>query len=250
MPLKNPIIIILALYLFIGNNTLTECVCAKNNYKVGERMIYAIKWNGIRIGVDIVELDEITKIRSQNAYRVVSQTFTQGVVNAIFSVKDRVETYIDTETLLPMLYKKDINEGKYHKKADYEFDQNNGIVNTLSERYEISKGVQDPLSILGYFRTLDIKLNDIIEIKYFSGTEVDILKVSVIRKELIKTPVGDFNTNVVTLSVGKKERNYLKNKVNLWIWFTDDDRKIPVFIKCSTTYGNITGTLIDYVEGE
>lgn len=250
MPIKNYVIIIIIFLLFAGNNRFTEGLYAKNIFKAGERMIYALKWNNIRIGVDIVELDEIKKIRLQNAYHVISETHTQGLVNSIFSVNDRVETFIDTATLFPITYKKDINEGKYHKKAVYEFNHNTGIVETPSGRYEISRGVQDPLSILAYFRSLDIKINDIIEIKYFSGIDTRILKVNVVRKEFIKTPAGDFITNVVTFAVGKQERNYLKNQVNLWIWFTDDDRKIPVFAKCNTSFGPVTGTLIDYFEGE
>ncbi|MEW6088992.1 MAG: DUF3108 domain-containing protein [bacterium] len=250
MPFKKSSIIFLMVYLFTGNGVIVKDVYAKNIFKIGERMIYALEWNGIRIGVNILELEEIEKIKTKDAYNIISKTYTQGFINIFFRVKDRVETFVDTETNFPLLYKKDINEGKYHKKAVYEFNHNNGTVETPGGRYEIQRGIQDPLSILAYFRSLDIKLNDIIDIKYFSGTETRNLRVNVIRKEVVKTPLGDFKANVVAFSVGKQERNYLKTQVNLWVWFTDDDKKIPVFAKCNTSFGPVTGTLIDYLEGE
>lgn len=229
---------------------IVSSVYAKDIHKVGERMMYAVKWNNIRVGVSTVELVGIEKIKTKSAYHFVSQTWTQGIVNIIFRVKDRVETFIDTKTHYPLLYKKDINEGKYHKKAVYEFNHDDGMVNTPSGPYAIPVGTQDPLSILAYFRSLDIKVNDVIDAKYFADTETRNLRVSVTKKEIVRTPLGEFRTNVVGFSVGREERTYLKTQVSLWLWFTDDDRKIPVFAKCNTQFGAVTGTLIDYVEGK
>ncbi|MFH1288071.1 MAG: DUF3108 domain-containing protein [bacterium] len=250
MTIKKILIIFLTVYFFTGNNKIVNSVYAKDILKVGERMIYALKWNSIRVGANIVELEGIEKIKTNDTYHVVSQTYTQGIVNIFFRVKDRVETFIDTETYCPLLYKKDIREGNYRRKAVYEFNHNDGTVDTLDGRYAIPKGVQDPLSILAYFRSLDIKVGDTINTEYFSGSETRNLWIKVIKKEIVNTPLGDFNTNVVSFSVGKQERSYLKTQVNLWVWFTDDDKKIPIFAKCNTSFGVITGTLIDYVEGE
>ncbi len=226
---RKVLIIFFAVYFLVGNDKVVRSICAKDIFKTGERMIYALKWNNIRVGINIVELEEIKKIKTSDAYHVVSQTYTQGIVNIIFRVKDRVETFIDTKTYYPLLYKKDISEGSYSNKAVYEFNHDDGIVDAPSGRYAILRGIQDPLSILAYFRSLDIKINDIIDLKYFSGTETKNLRVNVIKKEVVKTPLGDFNANVVSFSVGKQERSYLKTQVNMWIWFTDDDKKIPVF---------------------
>ena len=57
------------------------------------------------------------------------------------------------------------------------------------------------------------------------------------RKQKVKTPLGAFKTIRVqpTAAAG-----VVKNRGNIWIWYTDDDRHLPVQMRARLFWGTIT----------
>ncbi len=61
-----------------------------------------------------------------------------------------------------------------------------------------------------------------------------------VRREVLTTPAGRFNTVVIepkmsSAGVDRDER--------LWIWYSDDERRLPVRIRTEVNFGAITATL-------
>ena len=56
-------------------------------------------------------------------------------------------------------------------------------------------------------------------------------------KEEIKTPAGTFQTIRVQPTA---EEGVVKNRGNIWIWYTDDARHMPVQIRARLFWGTIT----------
>lgn len=104
--------------------------------------------------------------------------------------------------------------------------------------------VQDVLSVLYYFRTLPIKVGQNRQIVTNSGSHVYSLGVEVKRKEKITTAVGTFDTYLVIPHL--KYGGIFKSKGNLYMWITDDERRIPVLMKSNLIIGPITASLIEY----
>ena len=63
------------------------------------------------------------------------------------------------------------------------------------------------------------------------------MTVSLLRHEEIKTTLGSFKTLRVqpTAAAG-----VVKNRGNIWIWYTDDDRHLPVQMRARLFWGTIT----------
>ncbi len=56
-------------------------------------------------------------------------------------------------------------------------------------------------------------------------------------KEQIKTPAGTFQT----IRVGPEgDSGMLKNRGRIWIWYTDDDRHLPVQMRAKLFWGTLT----------
>src|ERR1700757_5450305 len=56
-------------------------------------------------------------------------------------------------------------------------------------------------------------------------------------KEEIKTPAGTFQTVRVEPTA---DEGVVKNRGNIWVWYTDDARRIPVQIRAHLFWGTIT----------
>jgi hypothetical protein len=56
-------------------------------------------------------------------------------------------------------------------------------------------------------------------------------------KEEIKTPVGTFKTIRVQPTA---DAGVVKNRGNIWIWYTDDEKHLPVQMRARLFWGTIT----------
>ena len=62
-------------------------------------------------------------------------------------------------------------------------------------------------------------------------------------KEEIKTPAGVFQTIRVEPTA---DEGIVKNRGNIWVWYTDDARHMPVQIRAHLFWGTITARLQSY----
>ena len=60
-------------------------------------------------------------------------------------------------------------------------------------------------------------------------------------REVIKTPLGTFKTIRVQPTA---DAGVVKNRGNIWIWYTDDDRHLPVQMRARLFWGTITFRLV------
>jgi hypothetical protein len=78
---------------------------------------------------------------------------------------------------------------------------------------------------------------DIFDCKKLWNTEVKVL-----RREEIETPLGKFRTVVIKPLL--KSEGIFARTGDMYIWLTDDDRRIPVLMKSKVKIGSITATLV------
>jgi hypothetical protein len=68
------------------------------------------------------------------------------------------------------------------------------------------------------------------------------LEVQILRKEKIKTKLGVFDTIVIKPLM--KSEGTFNRKGDMYIWLTDDEKRIPVKLKTKIVVGHITATLV------
>jgi len=78
---------------------------------------------------------------------------------------------------------------------------------------------------------------DIFDCKTLWNTEVKVL-----RREEIETQLGKFKT-VVIQPILKSEGIFARSG-DMYIWLTDDERRIPVLMKSKVKIGSIAATLV------
>lgn len=215
-------------------------------FTVGEKLTFAVQYGSITAGYATMSLTEVLAESGRPVYHLVAQARTHPFFNKIFSVDDRIESYIDVDYLFPWRYEKHLHEGSYKADAVYRFDQRAGkmLEPDKGKAEDMPIGSQDVLSCFYFFRTMDMTV----------GTEQTIhvsaddmksyeLKVDVLRKERVSSLAGDFDCVVVQPHL--KFQGVFQQKGEVFVWITDDERRIPVKVKSKIAIGSININLQD-----
>ncbi|MEW6088131.1 MAG: DUF3108 domain-containing protein [bacterium] len=218
----------------------------KDVFYKGEKLVYDVTWKGIKVGENIIYIKGRAEIGGHKTYHIVSETASKGIAELFFRVRDKEETFIDSETYYPWYYKKDINEGSHHNKGEYIFDGGRETVVTPGGKYSIPSGCHDPLSVLIYCGFLKIEKGEDILLNYVTDKGIRTINGKVLREETVSVPPGRFKTKVVEFKLKSGNPNQLRLSSSTLLWFADKNRSLPVLVKFKTKYGYVKCVLKDY----
>lgn len=202
----------------------------------------------INAGEAVIQvMDEKKIIGSRSMYHVVGLGYTNSTFDLFFKVRDRYESYIDEEAIVPWIFIRRANEGGYIINQDYIFSHYRNTVDANGKKFDVPDGVQDMLSAFYYARTLDFsnaKEGQIYEFPCFVDNEVWPLKIKYVGKETIKSDVGKvrcikFRPVVQTGRIFKKEED-------LTAYISDDKNRIPIRAEAKILVGSIKMDLTEY----
>lgn len=223
-------------------------------FEIGEKLTYEISWSNIlQAGSAVMEVREAPRTDGRRAYHLVSKAASSGLVSKFYKVSDTVESVIDAEELCSLSFRLDQRHGKRKKKRDMLFDHDRGIAHVFSdgkeENYTIPEDVQDALSALYYVRARpEFSVEKPIIVNVHEDGKTWSVEVQTLGREKIKTPLGKFNT--IKLKTYPRYEGVFQNKGEIYIWLTDDERKIPVLMRSTISIGSIVSTLVDLRKGD
>ena len=217
----------------------------------GERLEFSINWMGVTAGTAVMEIRPSVLIGDNKAFPIISIARSSDLISHFFPVEDRIETYLDTDSHLPVLMKIHQQEGNRVKDRSVSYDQKNKkavqVEEGKEESFEMDPNAQDALSVLYYFRGMTFPPDGQSAIvKVYEGGKNWDLEIKIIGKEAIETPAGNFNT-VKAVVMAKYEGIFL-NKGDITVWFTDDKRHTPVQMKTRVVIGSVTALLVSMEE--
>lgn len=218
-------------------------------FKIGEKLTYRLHYGFVDAGEATVEVKATDYTRlGREFFHVVGKGRSLGAFSWFFKVKDRYESYMDQESLMPWRFVRRIEEGKYKKSQDYVFYQHRKAVdNGQGQVYEIPVGAQDMISSFFYARTLDfthIQEGDTFVIQTFMDDELFDLKVKFLGKETVSLRKGKFRCMKFVPVV--QEGRIFKDSEDLQVWITDDENKIPILAKANLMVGSIKMEVVKY----
>lgn len=191
--------------------------------------------------------------KNKEAFHVLGEGKTSGLVGLFFKVKDDYQTYFYKESLKPYRFIRKINEGGYTKDKEILFNHetNEAVVKNFKKNteqtYTVDNNIQDMLSALYYLRNLDLNnlaLNEEIELKLFFDQETYLFKLRYLGKEVIKTKFGHINSMIFRPIV--QSGRVFKEEESVTIWVSDDKNKIPLRIKASLAVGSLRADLDEF----
>jgi hypothetical protein len=158
----------------------------------------------------------------------------------IYRVRDRYESYIDTLTMKPVRFARDVHEGRTRKLEKIVFDHESKTATTDSGVYKMPDCIQDVLSSIYFARNIDFnqyKKGDRIHFNLFLENEVHPLYIRYLGKEKIKTRYGSFNA--IKFKPLLVEGTIFSGGEKMTVWVSDDGNRIPLRIQSEILIGSV-----------
>lgn len=211
-------------------------------FKEGEVITYRLHYGFLNAGVAVLEVKpDIIEVNGRKVYHIVGTGYTIGSAEWFFKVRDRYETYLDKDAMLPWLFVRRVDEGGYKFSQDYAFNHYTNKVDIGNgEKFDVPPGVQDMVSAFYTARNLDFKnakKGDVYTIDCFVDKELWPLKMRFIGREEIKTDMGKFKA-LKFRPIVQKGRVFKKEE-DMSVWVSDDDNHIVLRAQADILIGSV-----------
>ncbi len=222
-------------------------------FGVGERLRYYMEFSFVKAGMSEMSLVGVEDVEGRPAYHFSSRVKSTKGIDFIYKVRDYVESWFDVGGLYSQRYERNINEGSYHSRKYFDYNHDTGWVAISNENGP--KGITPALpythniiSALFWVRAQDLEENTELVIPVHDLDVQYPLTVKVYEKETIKVPAGEFHCIKVEPVITSE--GLFKKAGRVFVWITDDERRIPVRMSTKIPVGTIDGNLVEYRLGE
>jgi hypothetical protein len=243
--------IAMALSIFCGHAIAQNDFCNTHNtsFKDGEKLTFHVYYNLNFVWINAGNAEFNINSEAMDGHKAFHITATGNTAKSyvFFKVRDKYDTYIDKETMLPLRFLRDVSEGGFKFKQDVTFNHRKGIATCHDSVYKIPKCTQDVLSAIFYARNIDYsKYNpgDKIPFNMFLDDKVYSLYIKYIGKEQIKTKMGVYKAiKIAPLLI---QGTIFSGGEKMTIWVSDDDNHLPLRVNSPILVGSIKVDLMDY----
>lgn len=215
-------------------------------FRPGEKIVYTLRYMGLPAGKGIISVEEIKNYNDSEVYVISGKARTSDFISLFFEAEGTITSYMD-KNKLHSLYFAEESQSSGHRKNQkvVTFDQKNLFLEVDGEKIRILPDTQDPLSAFYFLRLIDYE-------KIKSGYEINIktrkrdrtLFVKVKSKEVLKTPFGELPAIKVFLHL-EPVKATSRHEISGFVWFSDDEKRIPLRVELKTKAGPATLLLYD-----
>ncbi len=214
----------------------------------GETLVYDVSWSKIiSAGVATMEIKGEMMPDGREVIRFIVTGHSVGLIDKMFPVDDTVQSVFDPRLMQSLSYSLRESFGRKKRLRVVEFDhEQKKAVSRLNEdppeTVAIPDPVQDGLSALYYLRTKeDFTIGKHFDIDVLDSGKIWTVEIHILSREKVQTPVGKFDA--IKVKTYPKYKGVFQNKGEVFIWLTDDSRKIPVLMKSKLAFGSFVFNL-------
>lgn len=217
-------------------------------FQLPEILNYDLTWTGIKAGEASLEIRD-----SGEEVKILSTARSAKWVSVFYTVNDVVESRLAKNRKpgligQPLNYRLNIREGRHRKNKEVIFDETNlkaiyiDYLDKERKEFDLPFPIFDPISSFYQLRTMNLEVGKSVYVTVFDSKKVWNVEVQVLRKERVEVPAGEFNTIVVKPLM--KSEGIFSRKGEIYIWLTDDEKRIPVMLKTKVKIGSVNATLV------
>lgn len=219
----------------------------------GERFVYDVLLNDTRVGKGVMKVEEKTTFEGREVYHLVSELKSNRFFSFFVPINDRIESYMDIKELDSRRIEIRKERRRKTEEKVVTFDQIGHRAvqrkNNEEEIFVIPPRVQDSLSSLYFFRTQPPpEEGEAMTIDIHENEKNGKLEVRSLSRERVRTPAGTFDT--IKIQTALPQVGALSNNGTVFIWFTDDEKRVPVLMQTESKRGTITLLLSSRQDGE
>jgi len=211
-----------------------------------QTLTYTVDWRVFSAGTAVIHFEE-----AGDREKLSADANTVGAINMLFHASDHFQSNFDRAKGCTYQFDKQTVEGKRQinstLKMDYAqgksiFDEKN-LVNGQSKHVEsaIPSCMTDLLTGVFYASSQPLEIGHNFAMPVVDAMHNVPVTMKVEAREVVKTALGTFKTIRVQPTA---DSGVVKNRGNIWIWYTDDDRHLPVQMRARLFWGTITFRLV------
>jgi hypothetical protein len=216
-------------------STASHILPPSSNYRFpsGEKLTYSVQWHMLNAGVVAILMQ-----RSGSKEHLTSTADSAGLANKLFHVHDIFDADIDARSFCTQEISKHNEEGSRrmdrriyfdypHAKSQVD-DKDLKTGKQKHSEFDIPPCVSDVVSGFFYARSLPLQVGFSHVFPVNDGGKTTDVKIDVEGREKVKGPTGEFQTLRVK---AEPISGPMSGKGEIWVWLTDDERRVPVQMK-------------------
>jgi Protein of unknown function (DUF3108) len=203
---------------------------------------YAVDWRVFPAATAVLHLEE-----DGPREHLTANADTLGAINLLFHVSDKFQSTFDREKGCTTEFDKQTVEGRRQITSTLKLDYAEGksildeknLTTGQTKRLEagIPPCVTDLLTGVFYASSQTMTVGKSFDMPVSDPLKTVTVTMKVEGREELKLPAGTFKTVRVEPTA---DAGVVKNRGQIWIWYTDDDRHFPVQMRARSFWGTIT----------
>ncbi|MBC7886509.1 MAG: DUF3108 domain-containing protein [Ferruginibacter sp.] len=228
----------------------TFCGIKNTAFVAGEVITMKVFYNslGVYIGAgEATFTSSLERFNGKSVYHCVGEGKSYSFFDNFFKVRDRYETYIDTSSMLPVKFIRNVDEGGYKIYNNVTFNHSAGTAITTKGVFKTTSCIQDVISAIYYARNINFdkyKPGDKIPFDMFLDDEVYHLYIRYIGKENVKTRYGKFRAIKFKPLLIKGTMFDGGEKMTAWV--SDDPNHLILRVESPIAVGSVKVDMYGY----
>ena len=209
----------------------------------GEKLVYSAGFRLFNAG-EATFTKEVKILNDAPTLLITSTIQTNSFLSRFYKVKDVVKVWSNKDDLTLIKIEKEVNEGNYHLNYSAHISEDLRLISD-EKTIQLESKVYDPISAIFMLRKKPLSHGD--SYKFTTVENGIIQKVNVIVGEIekVSVPAGNFDTRQI-IPISDDDVPLFKQEGKMKVWYSDDDRHLPVKMEQRTNVGTLILTLKEY----
>jgi len=226
-----------------ANSTEAAIVAPPATYQFleGSNFTYAVEWHFFTAGTATIHVESAGAEK-----HVVASADSAGVVNILYTVRDRFQSVVDPKTFCSLRISKHAEEGSHKRQTEIRFDsarrksvsrrRTSRPTPPRQSRTTFPDALRMFLTGFYYLGSMPLAPGNIYLFPVNDGNKTAIVRAEVEGKEAVKTPTGAYSAIRVR---AEATSGALRGTGALWIWYAEDERHTPVQMRAKMSWGTL-----------
>jgi Protein of unknown function (DUF3108) len=225
------------------------CGIRNTAFSAGETSTFTVFYTlGVYIAAGEATFNvNLERLNNKPVYHITGEGKTYGFYDNFFKVRDKYETFIDTATLQPLKFIRNVYEGGYKKYQNVTFNQETNTAITNDGVFKVPNCVQDVVGSIYYARNIDFnkyKEGDKIPFSMFLDNETYPLYIRYMGKEIVKTKYGKFRA--IKFKPLLVKGTMFEGGEKMTVWVSDDANHLPLRVESAISVGSVKVDMMGY----
>lgn len=222
-------------------------------FRPGEKFIYRASWGVVTAGDAVIEVLPYNTYKGFRTYHFMMETRTNAALDLIYKIRERQDSYPDVQMSRTLYYSKKAT-GEHPRDVVVTFDWEKMTATYTSfgqaeKPVSIRTGTFDPLSLFFVVRLHTLKEGNVLEIPVTDGKKMIATKARVDRREKLVIDGKTYDTYLIIPEMERLDKVFGKEREpDMKLWYTADEKKLPVKIQTKMGVGSFVFELISATE--